>query len=139
MAEKSTDTDDNLFNPAASKAARFDKGVAIRKLVPRSSHAEWNPSENREDPVEILIKTSIGRMENLVPLRYSRMMESPFTFFRGAAAIMAADLENTLNTGIDLQLCGDCHLMNFGGFATPERKLVFDINDFDETFPGPWE
>ena len=139
MAEKFTDTDDNLFNPAASKAARFDKGVAIRKLVPRSSHAEWSPSENREDPVETLIKTSIGRMENLVPLRYSRMMESPFTFFRGTAAIMAADLKNTPNTGIELQLCGDCHLMNFGGFATPERKLVFDINDFDETFPGPWE
>lgn len=139
MAEKFTDTDDNLFNPAASKAARFDKGVAIRKLVPRSSHTEWSPSENREDPVETLIKTSIGRMENLVPLRYSRMMESPFTFFRGTAAIMAADLKNTPNTGIELQLCGDCHLMNFGGFATPERKLVFDINDFDETFPGPWE
>ncbi|PTS87235.1 DUF2252 domain-containing protein, partial [Flavobacterium sp. HMWF030] len=75
----------------------------------------------------------------LLPIRYSRMMESPFAFFRGAAAIMAADLAQTPNTGIDLQLCGDCHLMNFGGFATPERKLVFDINDFDETFPGPWE
>ena len=133
------DKDENLFNPAASKAARFDKGAAIRKLVPRSSHAEWNPSENREDPIDILIKTSIGRMENLLPIRYRRMMESPFAFFRGAAAIMAADLVQTSNTGIDLQLCGDCHLMNFGGFATPERKLVFDINDFDETFQGPWE
>jgi uncharacterized protein (DUF2252 family) len=139
MDEKFANTDENLFNPVASKSARFDKGVSIKKLVPRSSHAEWTPFEKREDPVEILIKTSIGRIENLVPIRYSRMMESPFTFFRGAAAIMAADLENTPNTGIDLQLCGDCHLMNFGGFATPERKLVFDINDFDETFPGPWE
>ncbi|WP_231632122.1 DUF2252 domain-containing protein [Flavobacterium sp. KJJ] len=138
MAEK-LENIENLFDPAASKATRFEKGVAIRKITPRSSQQEWNPSENREDPVEILIKTSIGRMESLLPIRYSRMMESPFSFFRGAAAIMAADLTHTPNTGINLQLCGDCHLMNFGGFATPERKLVFDINDFDETFPGPWE
>jgi len=129
----------NLFDPTASKAARFNKGAAIRKVTPRSVHQEWNPSENREDPIAILIKTSIGRIENLLPIRYSRMMESPFAFFRGAAAIMAADLAQTPNTGIHLQLCGDCHLMNFGGFATPERKLVFDINDFDETYPGPWE
>ncbi|TPG44513.1 DUF2252 domain-containing protein [Flavobacterium pectinovorum] len=139
MAEKFTDDNENLLDPATSKAARFDTGVAIRKIVPRSTHQEWTPPENREDPVEILIKTSIGRIENLLPIRYSRMMESPFAFYRGAAAIMAADLANTPNTGIDLQLCGDCHLMNFGGFATPERKLVFDINDFDETHPGPWE
>ncbi len=139
MADKFENKTENSFDPVASKAERYAKGTAIRKEVPRSVHQEWNPSENREDPVEILIKTSVGRMENLVPMRYSRMMESPFTFFRGAAAIMAADLENTPNTGIYLQLCGDCHLMNFGGFATPERKLVFDINDFDETFPGPWE
>jgi len=129
----------NLFDPLASKAERYEKGVAIRKIVPRSSQQEFMPSENREDPVEILIKTSIGRIESLLPIRYSRMIESPFAFFRGAAAIMAADLAQTPNTGINLQLCGDCHLMNFGGFATPERKLVFDINDFDETFPGPWE
>jgi uncharacterized protein (DUF2252 family) len=139
MPEKFIDNDENLFDPAASKAARFDTGVAVRKVTPRSSHQEWTPSENREDPVEILIKSSAGRIESLLPIRYSRMMESPFAFFRGAAAIMAADLANTPNSGIDLQLCGDCHLMNFGGFATPERKLVFDINDFDETFPGPWE
>ncbi|QOG03014.1 DUF2252 domain-containing protein [Flavobacterium sp. MDT1-60] len=130
---------ENSFDPVASKAERYAKGTAFRKTTPRSSQQEWNPPENRRDPIDILIKTSIGRIDNLVPLRYRRMMESPFTFFRGAAAIMAADLENTPNTGIDLQLCGDCHLMNFGGFATPERKLVFDINDFDETFPGPWE
>lgn len=139
MAEKVADIDDKLFDPAASKAARFDKGVSVRKITSRSVHQEWKPSENREDPVDILIKTNIGRLENLLPIRYSRMMESPFAFFRGAAAIMAADLAQTPNTGIHLQLCGDCHLMNFGGFATPERKLVFDINDFDETFPGPWE
>jgi uncharacterized protein (DUF2252 family) len=139
MTDEFKETNENLFDPAVSKAERFDKGVAIRKITPRSVHQEWNPIENREDPVEVLIKTSIGRVESLLPIRYRRMMESPFSFFRGSAAIMAADLAQTPNTGIDLQLCGDCHLMNFGGFATPERKLVFDINDFDETFPGPWE
>ncbi len=138
MTEKA-DNNDILFDPTASKTERYEKGRAIRKIVPRSSHQQYVPLENREDPVDILIKTSIGRIESLLPIRYTRMMESPFAFFRGAAAIMAADLEQTPNTGIDLQLCGDCHLMNFGGFATPERKLVFDINDFDETFPGPWE
>jgi uncharacterized protein (DUF2252 family) len=139
MTDEFNDKSENIFDPVASKAERFDKGVAIRKVTPRSTHQEWNPSENREDPVEILIQTSIGRIESLLPIRYSRMMESPFAFFRGSAAIMAADLAQTPNTGVDLQLCGDCHLMNFGGFATPERQLVFDINDFDETFPGPWE
>jgi uncharacterized protein (DUF2252 family) len=138
MTEK-TDNNEILFDPTASKTERYEKGRAIRKIVPRSSHQQYVPSENREDPIDILIRTSIGRIESLLPIRYTRMMESPFAFFRGAAAIMAADLEQTPNTGIDLQLCGDCHLMNFGGFATPERKLVFDINDFDETFPGPWE
>ena len=104
MTEKFENAKENLFDPVASKAERFDKGVAIRKLTPRSTHQEWNTSENREDPIEILIKTSIGRIESLLPIRYSRMMESPFAFFRGAAAIMAADLRTTVNTGIDLQL-----------------------------------
>ncbi|MEZ0129422.1 DUF2252 family protein, partial [Flavobacterium sp. LBUM151] len=139
MTEKFENKIENLFDPVASKAERYAKGTAIRKITPRSIHQEWKPPENRKDPVEILIETSIGRVESLLPIRYSRMMESPFSFFRGAAAIMAADLAQTPNTGIHLQLCGDCHLMNFGVFATPERKLVFDINDFDETFPGPWE
>lgn len=139
MTHKTADKSEVTFDPLASKAARYEKGTAIRKMVPRSSHEEFTLSENREDPIEILIKTSIGRIESLLPIRYRRMMESPFSFFRGAAAIMAADLVQTPSTGIHLQLCGDCHLMNFGGFATPERKLVFDINDFDETFPGPWE
>ncbi|KAF2336335.1 DUF2252 domain-containing protein [Flavobacterium daemonense] len=139
MTEKSTDSAESFFDRLASKAERYDNGAAIRKDVPRSSHQKWSPSEDREDPIDILIKTSIGRIEDLLPIRYRRMIESPFAFFRGAAAIMAADLAKTPNTGIQLQLCGDCHLMNFGGFATPERKLVFDINDFDETFPGPWE
>lgn len=139
MVEKTTDKTEISFDPLASKAERYEKGAAIRKIVLHASHKEFTPSENREDPIDILIKTSIGRIESLLPIRYRRMMESPFAFFRGAAAIMAADLAQTPNTGIDLQLCGDCHLMNFGGFATPERKLVFDINDFDETFQGPWE
>ncbi|MDQ6532093.1 DUF2252 domain-containing protein [Flavobacterium sp. LHD-85] len=139
MTDQFKSINDNKFDPAASKAARYDKGAAIRKVTPRSQQQHWVPTENRQDPVEVLIKTSIGRIESLLPIRYSRMIESPFAFFRGAAAIMASDLAQTPNTGIDLQLCGDCHLMNFGGFATPERKLVFDINDFDETFPGPWE
>lgn len=139
MAEEFENTTEISFDPLASKAERFDKGAAIRKVTPRSSHQEYSPADDRKDPIEILIKTSIGRIESLLPIRYRRMIESPFAFFRGAAAIMAADLENTPNTGINLQLCGDCHLMNFGGFATPERKLVFDINDFDETFKGPWE
>lgn len=139
MIENKGNSTEISFDPLASKAERYEKGEAIRKFVPRSSHEEYSPSENREDPIDILIKTSIGRIESLLPIRYSRMIESPFAFFRGAAAIMAADLAQTPNTGIDLQLCGDCHLMNFGGFATPERKLVFDINDFDETYQGPWE
>ncbi|UUF15706.1 MULTISPECIES: DUF2252 domain-containing protein [Flavobacterium] len=139
MVEKAADKTEISFDPLASKAERYEKGAAIRKTVPCSAHQEYTPFKNREDPIDILIKTSIGRIESLLPIRYRRMMESPFAFFRGAAAIMAADLAQTPNTGIDLQLCGDCHLMNFGGFATPERKLVFDINDFDETFQGPWE
>src|SRR6478609_9223908 len=139
MSESSKELNKSLFDPIASKAERYEKGSDLRKIVPRSAHQKLNLDENREDPIAILIKTSIGRVESLLPIRYRRMMESPFSFFRGAAAIMAADLTKTPTTGINLQLCGDCHLMNFGGFATPERNLVFDINDFDETFEGPWE
>ncbi len=139
MAKEFENSSDTSFDPVSSKAERFIKGTEIRKVTPRSAHQEWSPSENRIDPVRILIESSAGRIETLLPIRYARMMESPFAFFRGAAAIMAADLAETPDSGIHLQLCGDCHLMNFGGFATPERKLVFDINDFDETYPGPWE
>ncbi|MFB9078226.1 DUF2252 domain-containing protein [Flavobacterium procerum] len=139
MSDEFNASIENLFDPALSKATRFAKGTEIRKTTPRSAHQQWNIPEKRRDPIEILIETNIGRIETLLPIRYQRMMESPFAFFRGAAAIMAEDLAHTPNSGIHLQLCGDCHLMNFGGFATPERKLVFDINDFDETYPGPWE
>jgi uncharacterized protein (DUF2252 family) len=112
---------------------------ALRKRCPRKSLAEWRPTKRRPNPVDILIRSSKGRVESLVPIRYGRMLASPFTFYRGAAAVMTSDLSMTAVTGIHLQICGDCHLCNFGGFATPERKLVFDINDFDETSIGPWE
>ena len=114
-------------------------GKALRQKVPRKSHAGWKPHAGRLDPVDILIESSKGRIESLVPVRYGRMMQTPFTFYRGAAAIMAADLAHTPVTGVRVQACGDCHLLNFGGFATPERRIIFDINDFDETLPAPWE
>ncbi|AIF46074.1 hypothetical protein HY57_01740 [Dyella japonica A8] len=112
---------------------------AIREKVPRKSLGGWKAPKNRVDPVEVLIQSSQGRVPSLVPIRNARMMASPFAFYRGAAAVMAGDLATTASTGVHLQICGDCHLVNFGGFATPERKLVFDINDFDETAIGPWE
>jgi len=107
--------------------------------VPRSSHAEWTPPAGRADPVDVLQAQAATRVEDLVPIRYGRMLVSPFTFYRGAAAIMANDLASTPASGTVTQLCGDAHLSNFGGFATPERDLVFGLNDFDETLPGPWE
>lgn len=114
-------------------------GKALRKQVSRNCHAAWQPASGRPDPVELLVDSSKGRVPELVPIRYGRMMQTPFTFYRGAAAIMAADLSATPVSGIRVQACGDCHLLNFGGFATPERRLAFDINDFDETLPAPWE
>jgi uncharacterized protein (DUF2252 family) len=114
-------------------------GQALRTRVPRRSHGEWRPSEDRPDPVEVLLRTNEGRLPELVPVRHGRMMESPFAYYRGAPAMMAADLSRTPATGVTLQICGDAHLLNFGSFATPERNLVFDVNDFDETQPGPWE
>jgi uncharacterized protein (DUF2252 family) len=107
--------------------------------VPREQHAEWTLSRKRRDPVELVIESSKGRIPELIPIRYGRMMVSPFTFYRGTANIMAADLAPTPVTGLHAQLCGDAHLLNFGGFATPERRLLLDINDLDETLPGPWE
>jgi uncharacterized protein (DUF2252 family) len=114
-------------------------GRAARHEVPRSSHGEWAPASDRLDPVEILERQAETRVPELVPIRHGRMLASPFAFYRGAAAIMAADLANTPGSGIEVQLCGDAHLENFGGFAAPDRTLVFDVNDFDETLPGPWE
>ncbi|MBS2039713.1 DUF2252 domain-containing protein [bacterium] len=117
----------------------IESGRALRSQIGRSSHAEWQPAPDRRDPIAILEESGQTRMQDLLPLRYGRMARSPFAFFRGAAQIMASDLQHTPDTGIRVQACGDCHLCNFGGFATPERRLVFDLNDFDETLPAAWE
>ena len=122
-----------------TRKERRAAGKALRDKSPREAHAAWKAPPARRDPIDLLIKSSAGRLPQLVPIRYWRMMQSPFAFYRGAAAIMAADLARTPVSGIRVQACGDCHLMNFGGFATPERHVVFDINDFDETLPAPWE
>ncbi|NEA53306.1 DUF2252 domain-containing protein [Streptomyces sp. SID13666] len=125
--------------PEATPAERAARGRAARRDVPRSSHAEFSPQASRPDPLGILESQSATRVPELVPIRYGRMIESPFRFYRGAAAIMAADLATTPDSGIRTQLCGDAHLLNFRLLASPERRLLFDINDFDETLPGPWE
>ena len=125
--------------PHLSLEERVARGKAARREVPRESHAAFTPGAHRHDPVELLDSQAATRVAELVPIRYGRMLVSPFTFYRGAALLMAGDLANSPRSGITTQLCGDAHLMNFGAFASPERKLVFGINDFDETFPGPWE
>ncbi|HEY7093190.1 MAG TPA: DUF2252 domain-containing protein [Ktedonobacterales bacterium] len=114
-------------------------GKTARAKTPRESHAVWTAPSDRPDPIALLEEQARTRVADLVPIRYGRMLASPFAFYRGAAVIMAADLSATPQSGIHAQLCGDAHLANFGGFASPERDLVFDINDFDETLPGPWE
>jgi uncharacterized protein (DUF2252 family) len=120
-------------------AERVARGKAARSEVPRASHAVFEPSARRADPIKLLERQAKTRVRELVPIRYGRMLVSPFTFYRGAAMIMASDLSATPRSGITVQCCGDAHLSNFGVFASPERRLVFDINDFDETLPGPWE
>lgn len=115
------------------------RGKAARKRVPRSAHALWVPSVDRPDPVAVLQRQGRDRLPELLPVRYGRMAASPFAFLRGATAVMAADLASPPNTGLTVQLCGDAHLLNFGVYASPERTLLFDLNDFDETFPGPFE
>src|SRR5271166_1478667 len=114
-------------------------GKQTRKRTPPSSHTGWRPAADRPDPVALLEAQNLTREPDLVPVRHGRMMVSPFTFYRGAAKIMAADLKDTPVAGLDAQLCGDAHLSNFGVFASPERTLLFDLNDFDETLPGPFE
>jgi len=126
-------------NARPTIAERLAQGKALRERVPRASHALWEPAKDRRDVVAMLEESSIGRLPELIPIRYGRMTASPFAFLRGSAGVMAFDLAATPTTGIQVQLCGDCHLMNFGGFGTPERNFVFDITDFDETLPGPWE
>lgn len=122
-----------------SRADRKAEGKAIRLAVPLASHAHWQAPGKRRDPIDQLVESGVGRVPELLPIRYGRMLQSPFAFYRGAAAIMAADLAGLPSTGIRVQACGDCHLVNFGCFGTPERRLVFAINDFDETLPAPWE
>jgi uncharacterized protein (DUF2252 family) len=122
--------------PPADRAA---SGRSLRARVPRSSHADWEPGPDRPDPIALLEEQAAERLPELVPIRYGRMSASPLAFFRGAAYVMASDLAHTPRSGIPVQLCGDAHLLNFGGFASAERQLLFDLNDFDETLPGPWE
>ena len=122
-----------------SIAERKAKGKDARGRTPASSHSGWRPAADRRDPVALLDEQNISREPDLVPVRHGRMMISPFTFYRGAARVMAADLKDTPTAGLVVQLCGDAHLSNFGAFASPERRLLFDLNDFDETLPGPFE
>jgi uncharacterized protein (DUF2252 family) len=125
--------------PYRTSDERAAQGRVIRELVPRSSQAGWTVPAERRDIVDLLEESNEGRLEHLIPIRFGRMATSPFAFYRGAAAIMAADLATTATSGIRVQACGDAHLMNFGGFATPERNVIFDINDLDETLPAPFE
>ena len=128
-----------LTNLHPSIEERTAAGKALRDRVSRKSQGKWKPAANRPDPIELLKHADEGRLPELLPIRYGRMSQSPFAFFRGAAALMAFDLSKTPATGLRVQACGDCHIGNFGGFGSPERRLVFDINDFDETSPAPWE
>jgi uncharacterized protein (DUF2252 family) len=130
------DVRDSVPDPPEERAAG---GKAARKKAPRSSHGEWRPAARRRDPVKVLEDQATNRVPELVPIRYGRMLASPLTFYRGAAAIMAMDLAKTPESGLRVQACGDAHLSNFGIFAAPDRRLVVDVNDFDETLPGPWE
>ncbi len=135
---------DSNMSPGAAQVVtgyqkRHERGRAGRRVAPRGSHAEWAPASDRPDPIDLLEAQARGRISDLMPIRYSRMMASPFAFLRGSAIVMANDLAGTPKTGIQAQLCGDAHLSNFGAYASPERALLFDVNDFDETLPGPWE
>jgi uncharacterized protein (DUF2252 family) len=123
----------------ATRAERYAAGKALRAKAPRTSHGEWAAATDRPDPISLLEEENRTRVYELVPIRFGRMSLSPFTLLRGSAGVMANDLAHTPVSGINVQLCGDAHLSNFGFFATPERNLVFDVNDFDETLPGPWE
>ena len=139
-----TAPESELANPSSPRGTlslvkRLEDGKALRQTIPRATHREWCPSSTRPDPIELLEKSNFQRIPELIPLRIGRMLHSPFAFLRGSAIIMAADLATTPSTNIRIQACGDCHLLNNGCFATPERNLIFDLNDFDETLPAPWE
>jgi hypothetical protein len=127
------------FQTHPARADLIAMGKSLRDKCPRSEHAVWQPPSNRPEPLELLIESSQGRIPQLIPIRYGRMMQTPFAFYRGAALNMAADLAVTPCTGLRVQVCGDAHLLNFGAYATPERRVIFDLNDLDETLPAPWE
>jgi len=147
--EQATEHPDRIAGNGAEPASRAvahptpreraARGKAVRAELPRAVHGEWEPASSRRDPVELLEQQAASRVPELVPIRYGRMLVSPFTYFRGAAYPMAADLADEPRTGLEVQLCGDAHLSNFGVFAAPDRRLVFSVNDFDETLPGPFE
>ena len=139
LAKKSAKHSAKHSLPHLSPEERANQGRNLRKKAPRSAQAGWQAPKNRRDPTDILSESNAGRIEHLIPIRFGRMSQSPFAFYRGAAAIMAHDLAQTPTSGITVQACGDAHLMNFGGFATPERNIVFDINDLDETLVAPFE
>jgi uncharacterized protein (DUF2252 family) len=149
VAEGAT-TQEGVDGPAAEAAReerlahrapgdRSSRGKEARGKVPRESHEAWKPAADRPDPVDVLVRQAADRTPELLPIRYGRMLLSPFTFYRGAAAVMASDLAGTPRSGLTVQVCGDAHVSNFGVFGSPERELIFDINDFDETLSGPWE
>src|SRR5271165_5145719 len=125
--------------PHPSRADQMAMGKALREKCPRAAHAEWKPRHNRPDPVRLVLKADEGRLPELLPLRHGRMVASPFTFYRGSALAMADDLSGTPSTGVRVQCGGDSHLVNFRGLATPERQIIFALNDLDETLPAPWE
>ena len=138
-SRRSSSVTKSSFLSRPSLAELRAAGKRLRDKCPRESHADWNPPNNRPDPLALVQESDKGRIPQLVPIRHGRMLQTPFTFYRGAALNMAADLSNTPATGLRVQACGDCHLLNFGAFATPERRIIFDINDLDETLPAPWE
>ena len=137
MTESSSSSEEITTN--STHAERYAAGKALRTKAPRTSHGEWASASDRPDPISLLEESNRTRVPELVPIRYGRMSLSPFAFLRGSAVVMASDLAKTPISGIKVQICGDAHVSNFGFFATPERNLVFDVNDFDETLPGPWE
>jgi uncharacterized protein (DUF2252 family) len=128
-----------VVHSAGTYKERYAAGKALRETCPREAHAAWKAPSDRPDAVQLVLEAEKGRMPELLPMRHGRMVRSAFTFYRGAALTMATDLASTPTTGVRVQCCGDAHLCNFGGFATPERRIIFAINDLDETLPAPWE
>ncbi len=129
----------STFEPRPSRVELIARGRAMRKSCPRGSHKAWSAPDDRPDPLLLIEEANVGRIPELIPLRHGRMLASPFTFYRGTALNMAVDLAGTPTTGFRVQACGDAHLGNFRCFATPERRIIFDIHDLDETLPAPWE